>query len=115
MKTGYWPIDAARKYFHVTVDKYLLEAATRKTPNRFQHALGLKCAPLWHDNPDSYEMEWFVPGDTQPVENWGYSEYMEFQLAVRERLKELIAEKTYQDRLDWAFKAFLEVSQAKKR
>ena len=115
MKTGYWPIDAARKYFHVTVEKYLLEAAAGKTPNRFQHALGLKCAPLRHDDPDSYEMEWFVPGDTQPVEDWGYSEYMEFQLAVRERLKELIAEKTYQDRLDWAFKAFLEVSQARNR
>lgn len=115
MKTSYWPIDAARKYFHVTVEKYLLEAATREMPNRFQHALGLKCAPLRHDAPDSYEMEWFVPGDTQPVEDWGYSEYMEFQLAVRERLKELIAEKTYQDRLDWAFKAFLEVSQARNR
>lgn len=115
MKTGYWPIEAARKYFHVPVEQYALEAATSKIPNRYRHSLGLKCAPLWHENPDSYEMDWFERGEVQPSESWGYSEYVEFQLAVRERLKDYIAKGVYQDPLDWSFKAFLEVSQTRNR
>lgn len=112
LKTEYWPIAAARKYFHVPVEQYLLEAATTERKNKFQHALNLKCAPLRHDNPDSYQMDWFIPGETQPFEFWGCAEYTEFQAAVRNKLKECIA---YQDPLDWAFRAFLEVSQHRKQ
>lgn len=113
MDTEFWPLDTARKYYHVPVEQYVLEAAARRTPNRYQHSLGLKCAPLRHDDPDSYEMDWYVLGDTQPFEYWGYSEYVEFQLAVREALKEPISAHAYQDVLDWSFKAFLEVAQFK--
>ena len=115
MKTRYWPLESTRKYFHVPVEQYLLEAATRKATNNYQHSLGLKCAPLRHDDPDDYTMAWFVPGEVQPYERWGYSEYMEFQLAVRERLKEHISKHIYRDPLDWAFRSFLEVSQAHNR
>lgn len=112
LETGYWPIADIRKYFHVPVEQYLLEAATTERKNKFQHALNLKCAPLRHDNPDSYQMDWFIPGETQPFEYWGCAEYTEFQIAVRNKLKECTA---YQDPIDWAFRAFLEVSQQKKR
>lgn len=112
LKTGYWPIAEVRKYFHVPVERYLLEAAATWRKDRFQHSLGLQCAPLRHDNPDLYQMDWFSPGETQPFEYWGYSEYMEFQVAVRDKLINCAA---YQDPLDWAFKAFLEVSQARNR
>lgn len=110
MKTGFWPIESSRKYFHVCVEKYLLEAAARKTPNRYQHGLGLKCAPVRAENANGYTMEWYVFGDEIPQEDWEYPEYIEFQRAVRQRLKEI---GSYQDPLDWAFKAYLEVAQAR--
>ena len=115
LTTDIFAIMDARKYFHVPVDQYLLEAATTKRKDRFQYGLNLKYAPLKHDKPDNYQMNWYLPGKTQSFENWEYSEYMEFQNAVRNKVKEFSTNYNYSDSLDWAFKAFLEVSQAHNR
>ncbi|MET3740863.1 hypothetical protein [Faecalicatena orotica] len=112
LEADYLHIKNARKYFHVPVEQYLLEAATTRYKNRFQHGLNLKYAPLKHDKAYSYQMDWFCPGKTQPFEYWEYPEYIEFQYAVRNKLKEVPINQNYCDSLDWAFKSFIEVSQA---
>lgn len=114
-EADYLPIKNARKYFHVPVEQYLLEAATTRYKDRFQHGLNLKYAPLKHDKADSYQMDWFCPGKTQPYEYWEYPEYIEFQYAVRSKIKDSSSNYDYNDSLDWAFHAFLEVSQARNR
>lgn len=124
LHTGYFPIADTRRYFHVPVDQYVLEAATTKRKDKFQHGLNLKCAPEEHDTPDCYHMSWYFPGSmqsfpkrTQPFEYWGYPEYIEFQIAVRNKLQENLENhiKTYLDPLDWAFSAFMEVSQKRNK
>lgn len=115
LTTGFFPIIDARKFFHVPVEQYLLEAATTKQKDRFKHGLNLQFAPLKHDKSDDYQMDWYLPGKTQPFENWGYLEYMEFQNAVRSKVKESSMNHHYSDLLDWAFKAFTEVSQARNK
>lgn len=109
------PIINARRFFHVPVEKYLLEAATTKYKDRFQHGLNLKYAPLRHDKADSFQMDWFCPGETQPFEDWGYTEYIEFQNAVRNKLKNSNLENIYIDNIDWAINAFMEVSQTRNK
>lgn len=109
------PIIATRKYFHPPVDSYLLEAATTRTKNRFQHGLCLKYAPLKHNTPNNYQMDWYHAGETQPFEAWEYAEYIEFQNAVRNRLQDSTIGNIYIDTLDWAFNAYMEVSQARNR
>lgn len=105
----------AKKYFHVPVEQYLLEAATTRYKDRFQHGLNLKYAPLKHDKADSYQMDWFCAGKTQPFEYWEYPEYIEFQYAVRSKIKDSSINYDYNDSLDWAFNAFLEVSQSRNK
>lgn len=112
LKNGFLPIMDTRKFFHVPVDQYLLEAATSRYKDRFQHGLNLKYAPLKHNRPDNYQMDWYCPGKTQPFEYWEYPEYIEFQTAVRSKLKEFPMNQNYIDLLDWAFNAFMEASQA---
>jgi len=107
-----FPVLKARKYFHVPIDQYLLEVATCKT-NRFVNGLQLKSAPLRHGKEESYQMEWFRPGETQPYEYWEYPEYMEFQIAVRNKLADGESRFHYQDTLDWAFSAYIEGKQAR--
>lgn len=106
METGYWPVKETRKYFHVPVNRSLLESAALKK-RRYPYDLGLKCAPVIHDIPDTYQMDWYSHEKTKPVENWDYQEYIEFQNAVRKELKENYVEPNgiYQDCLDWAFQA----------
>ena len=110
------PVSETRKFFHAPVDQYLLEVATRQS-KRFQHGLQLKCAPLWHNEEEHYQMEWFKPGETLPYEYWSYPEYIEFQLAVVKKLAEIEASQEshtrYQDILDWSFYAYMEGKQAR--
>lgn len=115
LEIGYWNTMDTRQYFHVPVEQYVLEAAASKYKDRFRHGLYLKCAPLRHEEPDNYQMDWFIRGETQPFEVWEYSEYIEFQLAVRNKIKEISTaqEGGYKDVLDWAIGAFMEVSQAR--
>lgn len=113
LETNFPLIIEARKYFHIPIDQYLLEVATTRYTDRFQHGLNLKCAPLKHDKADSYQMDWFCPGKTQPFEYWEYPEYIEFQSAVKRKIKESTMTYNYSDSLDWTFNAFLEVSQAR--
>lgn len=110
LHTDYWNIAESRKYFHVPVERYLLEAATSRITDRFKHGLQLKMAPLKHTNPEDYQMDWYSPEKTNPFENWEYAEYIEFQKSVRERINESFSDR-YKDCLDWAINAFLEVSQ----
>ena len=108
------PIAKTRKFFHVPVDNYLLEAATTKQ-NTYRHGLSLKYSPLKHDIGRDYQMDWYRAGAVQPFEKWEYQEYIEFQNAIRDKLREFNYTLNYSDSLDWAFKAFLEVSQARNR
>lgn len=107
--SGKLPIEGTRKYFHVPVDQNTLEVATSRS-GRFLHGLKLKCAPLYHDKEEPYQMGWYRPGETQPSEQWEYPEYMEFQIAVREKIAETGAsqENHYSDALDWVFRACME-------
>lgn len=109
LHTDYWNIEDTRKYFHVPVEQYVLEAATSKRKHKFQNGLNLKSAPLKHDRTENYEMGWFYPGEIQPAEFWDYPEYIEFQRAVRARIWSVFPH-TYRDCLCWAFQAYLEVS-----
>lgn len=109
LHTGYWDIEGNRKYFHVPVEKRVLEAAATKK-KIFKHGLNLMAAPLKHNKGGNYKMGWYSPGEIQPAESWDYPEYVEFQKAVRARLKE-IGPHTYRDCLDWAVYAYLEVVQ----
>lgn len=106
------PIKKERKYFHVSVGKEVLRAATLKHKELHHCALGLRCAPLKHENPATHEkMDWFHnTGETQPFEKWEYAEYMGFQNAVRNALKNPIKDGTYKDVLDWNMNAFVELS-----
>lgn len=110
LHTGYWNIEESRKFFHVPVEQYLLEAATSRIADRFKHGLQLKMAPLKYTDSEDYQMDWYVPGKTNPFEKWEYAEYMEFQKSVRERITKSFSDR-YRDCLDWAIQAFLEVSQ----
>ena len=105
------PIKKASNYFHVSVGKEVLQAATAKRKERFHCGLGLKCAPLKHENPATYEMDWFHnTGETQPFERWEYAEYIEFQNAVRNALKNPIKDGVFKNALDWSLNAFEELS-----
>lgn len=114
LESGKLPVTKTRKYFHVPVDEHLLKVATSRV-KRFQHGLQLKCAPLYHDSEESYQMGWYSPGRTQPYENWEYPEYLEFQSTVQNRIAEIGANQEnpfhYQDTLDWVFNAYVEKKQ----
>ena len=49
LHTGYWNMKECRKYFHVPVEQYVLEAAASKRKNKFKYGLNLMTAPLKHD------------------------------------------------------------------
>lgn len=102
------PIAKARKHFHVSVDKEILQTATAQRKEVYHHGLGLKCAPLRHEDSAVYEMDWFHQKETQPCMSWGYEEYTEFQNAVRDVLKKPIKDGTYKDVLDWNLNALIE-------
>ena len=110
LHTGYWNMKEYRKYFHVPVEQYVLEAAASKRKNKFMHGLNLMTAPLKHDKGENYQMGWYSPGEIQPPEFWDYPEYMEFQKTVRTRLKDMRPH-TYRDCLSWAVYAYMEVAQ----
>ncbi len=113
MGKRFYPYAGTRWYFHVPVDRYLLEVATSKA-DKFKHGLRLKSAPIRRDGADGYQMDWFSAENTQPFEHWEYPEYMEFQLSIRKKLL-LWADSPYYDPLDWAFQAFVEGAQARNR
>lgn len=106
----YWKIEESRRYFHIPVEQYVLEAASTKSKTRFKHGLNLMIAPSKHDNKKDYEMVWYFHEKIQPVEFWEYQEYMDFQNTVRKRLQEFFPH-TYRDCLSWAICAYLEVVQ----
>ena len=87
-----------------------MEAAASKRKNKFKYGLNLMTAPLKHDKGENYQMGWYSPGEIQPPEFWDYPEYMEFQKAVRTRLKDMRPH-TYRDCLSWAVYAYMEVAQ----
>ena len=105
----YWNMEESRKYFHVPVEQYVLEAASSRRKNKFRHGLNLMAAPLKYEKEEKYKMDWYFPGKTQPAEYWSYPEYIEFQKAVRTKLKDM-GSHTYRDCLDWAVYAYLEVA-----
>ena len=102
------PIAKARKYFHVSVNRDVLRVATSERKEVYHHGLGLKCAPLKHEDSAVYEMDWFRQKETQPYVCWEYEEYIEFQNAVRDILKNPIKAEIYKDVLDWNFNALIE-------
>lgn len=106
---NYWNIEESRKYFHVPAEQYVLETASSRRKNKFRHGLNLMAAPLKHEKEENYKMGWYFPGETQPAEYWSYPEYIEFQKAVRTKLKDMNPH-TYRDCLDWAVYAYLEVA-----
>ena len=110
LHTGYWNMKECRKYFHIQVEQYVLEAAASKRKNKFKHGLNLMTVPLKHDKGENYQMGWYSPGEIQPPEFWDYPEYMEFQKAVRTRLKDMRPH-TYRDCLSWAVYAYMEAAQ----
>ncbi len=104
------PIAKARKYFHVSVNREILQVATVQRKEAYHHGLGLKCAPLRHEDSDVYEMDWFHQKETQPYMYWEYEEYTEFQNAVRDVLKKPVKDGVYKDVLDWNLNALMEMS-----
>jgi hypothetical protein len=102
------PVAKARRYFHVAVDRDILQVATVQRKEVYHHGLGLKCAPLRHEDSAVYEMDWFHQKETQPYMCWEYEEYIEFQNAVRDVLKKPIKDGIYKDVLDWSFQALVE-------
>lgn len=98
-----------RKYFHVPVGSDVLRAATTKAKDKFLNGIGLKAAPLRHEDIN-YEMDWFSPGETQPFEKWEYAEYMEFQNAVRSELQSSVRTGIYKDVVDWEFNVLAEMN-----
>ena len=104
------PVAKARKYFHVSVAREILQTATAQRKEVYHHGLGLKCAPLKHEDSAVYEMDWFHQKETQPCMYWGYEEYTEFQNSVRDVLKKPIKDGIYKDVLDWNFHALVEMS-----
>lgn len=76
LHTDYWNIEDTRKYFHVLVERYVLEEAASKRKHKFQNGLNLKSAPLKHNRTENYEMSWFYPGEIHPAEFWNYPEYL---------------------------------------
>ena len=102
------PVAKARRYFHVAVDRDILQVATVQRKEVYHHGLGLKCAPLRHEDSAVYEMDWFHQKETQPYMCWEYEEYIEFQNAVRDALKKPIKDGIYKDVLDWSFQALVE-------
>ncbi len=115
------PIRSTRKYFHVPVEKFAMEAAARserfyRCRNKIpKYALCLPCVPLAHDEPDIYQMDWYRHGRTQISRLWEYPEYMEFQIAVRNKIYELVSnhERNYKDPLDWLVQAYTEAGAEK--
>ena len=104
LKTKYWNIDGARRWFHVPVENAVVEAAASEKKGRFEHELNLRCVPLKHDSDENIKMSWFQPGKTQPCEFWGYEEYIDFQKEVRESIKR----KGYKDAVEWVLSVMLE-------
>lgn len=102
------PVAKARRYFHVAVDRDILQVATVQRKEVYHHGLGLKCAPLRHEDSAVYGMDWFHQKETQPYMCWEYEEYIEFQNAVRDALKKPIKDGIYKDVLDWSFQALVE-------
>ena len=98
----------SRKYFHVPVSETIIKIAASKAKDHYLNGLGLKAVPLEQETAGAYQMDWYVPGKTLRFEKWGYSEYMEFQTAVRNELKSFISKGIYQDVLDWGFHALVE-------
>lgn len=98
----------SRKYFHVSVSENIIKIAASKAKDHYLNGLGLKAVPLEQETAGAYQMDWYVPGKTLRFEKWGYSEYMEFQTAVRNELKSFISKGIYQDVLDWGFHALVE-------
>lgn len=109
IKTNKLPVMQTRKYFHVPVGSDVLKVATAKAKDKFLNGLGLKAAPLKHEDI-SYEMDWFSPGETQPFEKWEYAEYTEFQHAVRNELQSSIRQGVYKDVVDWEFNVLTELN-----
>lgn len=114
LDVNYWNTHGKRRYFHVPVGRYLLEAASSKCEGRFQHGLHLKTAPMKHDDMKNFHNGWYVPGETQPPESWGYDEYLQFQMAVRKKITDVLSDR-YKDCIEWGVCAFLEVAQMKNR
>ena len=110
MPVSILPVAKARKYFHVSVAREILQTATAQRKEVYHHGLGLKCAPLKHEDSAVYEMDWFHQKETQPCMYWGYEEYTEFQNSVRDVLKKPIKDGIYKDVLDWNFHALVEMS-----
>lgn len=113
LDTNDWNIRNCRKYFHIPVDQYVIEAATFRRIGKYKHGLYLKSAPLKHNEPEKYIMDWYSPEKTQPFEKWEYYEYIDFQKAIRSKLREPSFESQYSDPLDWGIHAYLEVYQSK--
>ncbi|MCC8046578.1 MAG: hypothetical protein LIP12_14000 [Clostridiales bacterium] len=107
------PVADTKKYYHVPVEPAVLSVAAGKRKGRFEHELCIPCAPLKHNEPMVYQMDWYVSGRMQPFEKWEYPEYMDFQKAVRNRLAELASSQdgAFMTPLDWAFCAALEAAQ----
>ncbi|MCD7764171.1 MAG: hypothetical protein LUI14_13495 [Lachnospiraceae bacterium] len=107
------PIADTKKYYHVPVEKAVLSVAASKRKDKYKNGLNIPCAPLNHDEPTVYQMDWYSPAKTQPFEKWEYQEYKDFQIAVRDRIKELSSkqEKVCDTPLDWSFRATLEAAE----
>lgn len=110
LSTSKLPVMETRKYFHVPVGSDVLNVAASKGKDKFYHGLGLKCAPLTHENPAVYEMDCYSSERTQPFERWEYAEYIEFQNTLRNALKDSIKEGAYKDVIHWGFHALMETS-----
>lgn len=106
LHTGFWKIEDVRPFFHVPVELYTLQAATSKRKHKFQHTLCLKCAPSKEPTENTYSLDWFHPEKTLKFQYWKYPEYIEYQKALRNTLKE----SSYKDPVDWWFQAYIEVS-----
>lgn len=104
LKTKYWDIDGARKWFHVPVDNTTIEAATSKNADRFLNGLNLQCAPLKHELGENVNTSCFRLGKMQPFELWTYEEYINFQKELRESIKG----KEYKDTVEWFLSVMLE-------
>lgn len=107
--TGYWDISGTRKYFHVPVKDPLVEVATRGNRMRKVYQTGLTLKICVYEDPNGNSVfDWYrittTPYPRKPYTDWTYEEYMAFQTAVRERVKEL----GYRDPLEWAFLAYAE-------
>lgn len=107
------PIADTKKYYHVPVEQAVLSVAASRRKDKYTCGLNIPCAPLNHDEPTVYQMDWYSPAKTQPFEKWGYPEYIDFQNAVRDRIAELSSnqETRYNAPVDWSFCAALEAAE----